>query len=489
MISANQPTLPTASKPATVPVPVWQPVLFGALAGGLGWGIRGQYGHETGAMIAGALVGLTLVLLLVPRHDPWRALKAAAWCTVAIGFGGAMTYGQTVGLTHDPNLVGNAAAWRWGMVGLSLKGALWIGFAGLFLGMGLSGRRYRAGELLGLMAGMLALFFLGCWALNSPFDPAHRMLPRLYFSADWRWLPDAVLKPRREVWGGMLFALAGGILYAGAFRRDPLAGRLAGWACLGGALGFPLGQSLQSYHAWHRADFQVGIWTQLDPILNWWNFMETTFGLVLGATLGFGAWCNRHRIAAVPAEPPPRLNAGIEWTLVAAHTFLLVGSEVLEWGPIQFYGELSLILGAIPILGVGIGRRWPLLVLLPITALPIAGKTLRNQVYEDHLVSEPVGWLVYLVLPILFTVLVTVWLDKRLKRGGGEEGRVPTEASRVVPLALLAVTWLYFGLNFAFFRFPWPWQTWTTRTPNALVFTVCVVGLTSLALRRGRVRV
>ena len=29
-----------------------------AAAGGLGWGIRGQYGHETGAMIAGVLVGL-----------------------------------------------------------------------------------------------------------------------------------------------------------------------------------------------------------------------------------------------------------------------------------------------------------------------------------------------------------------------------------------------------------------------------------------------
>jgi len=28
-------------------------MLFTALAGGMGWGIRGQYGHETGAMLAG----------------------------------------------------------------------------------------------------------------------------------------------------------------------------------------------------------------------------------------------------------------------------------------------------------------------------------------------------------------------------------------------------------------------------------------------------
>ena len=28
-------------------VPLWQPMFFGALASGMAWGIRGQYGHET----------------------------------------------------------------------------------------------------------------------------------------------------------------------------------------------------------------------------------------------------------------------------------------------------------------------------------------------------------------------------------------------------------------------------------------------------------
>jgi hypothetical protein len=44
--------------------------------------------------------------------------------------------------------------------------------------------------------------------------------------------------------------------------------------------------------------------------------------------------------------------------------------------------------------------------------------------------------------------------------------------------------WLYFGLNFAVFQFPWPWAEWTARTPNALVFLVCAAGLTWLALAR-----
>ena len=35
-------------------------ILLTAMAGAMGWGIRGQYGHETGAMIAGVLVSLVL---------------------------------------------------------------------------------------------------------------------------------------------------------------------------------------------------------------------------------------------------------------------------------------------------------------------------------------------------------------------------------------------------------------------------------------------
>ena len=90
--------------------PLWQPVLFAALAGGLAWGIRGQYGHETGAMIAGLLVGLTLALLFVPHANSLVVARAVALCTVAIGFGGSETYGQTVGLTHNPAVVGNWTA-------------------------------------------------------------------------------------------------------------------------------------------------------------------------------------------------------------------------------------------------------------------------------------------------------------------------------------------------------------------------------------------
>ena len=48
-------------------VQAWQVVVVAAAAGGMGWGIRGQYGHETGAMMAGLLGGLVRV-----GHGDWR---------------------------------------------------------------------------------------------------------------------------------------------------------------------------------------------------------------------------------------------------------------------------------------------------------------------------------------------------------------------------------------------------------------------------------
>jgi hypothetical protein len=93
------------------------------------------------------------------------------------------------------------------------------------------------------MLALLVLFFAGLRVVNAPFDPSARVLPAIYFSADWRWQPDAALTPRREVWGGLLIALIGLLGYVRGIRDDRLALRLGLWGILGGAIGFPLGQS------------------------------------------------------------------------------------------------------------------------------------------------------------------------------------------------------------------------------------------------------
>jgi hypothetical protein len=99
------------------------------------------------------------------------------------------------------------------LLGLFIKGGIWIGFAGAFLGIGLSGKGYRPLEIALVRVGLLALTYVGVRALNEPFDPARKILPRLYFSHDWYWKPDADFKPRREIWGGLLLTFVGLVGY------------------------------------------------------------------------------------------------------------------------------------------------------------------------------------------------------------------------------------------------------------------------------------
>lgn len=452
----------------------WKPVLLGAMAGGLGWGIRGQYGHETGAMIAGLLVSLTLTLLFCKRANALAVARAVAWCTVGIGFGGSMTYGQTIGLTQNAPVVGNWEALRWGMLGLAIKGGLWIGFGSAFLGMGLGGKRYSPIEMLLVMIGLLLLSLVGIWLFNQPFDSANKVLPRLYFSVHPEWEPDPNIKPRREVWGGMLLALTGLLLYVRLVRKDFLAGYLGLWGLLGGALGFPLGQCLQAGHAWNLAAFQTGWLAQIDPLINWWNWMETTFGLTMGATIGLGVWIHRQRIALPKMEPVSTIPLPVEIYLLGMHLFLLIDSEFTSYSRFSSLYDNGILLGLIPVVMIASGRLSPYWMALPITLLPIAVKTLRQLAYKEHLISPSLGWLVYFALPLLFAVVLAIVFSLKKSR---QETATP-----YLRTSLLYATSIYFFLNFAFFHYPWPWQTWTMRVPNAILFLICAVSIAWLAL-------
>ncbi len=453
----------------------WQPICLGAMAGGMAWGIRGQYGHETGAMIAGLLVSLVWVFLFCRDAPLLPTLRAVAWCTVAIGFGGSMTYGQTVGLTHDGSLTGNWEALRWGLLGLAVKGGIWIGFGGVFLGMGLGGVRYRSWELLILLIAALGLFQLGSLLLNSPYRPADQVLPWIYFSDSWHWEPGAVLKPRRECWGGLLAALATVVVYSGWVRKDRLARNLAFWAVLAGAIGFPLGQSLQAFHAWNPELFRDGLGARFDAHINWWNMMETIFGATFGAVLGLGVWLNRKRIALTGNVSEVRVRPELEWMLIALFMVLLISGEFFAFAPIEAFTDLGLAMGVLPIVMIASGRWWPPLMALPLTVLPIAGKTIQQLVYSENRISVPLGWLVYGAIPLGLMLGAALWMGATSKSGrhsGALTGRL-----------LLLSTWVYFGLNFAFFHFPWPWSEWTSRTPNGIIFTLCAIGITWGVLR------
>ena len=460
----------------------WAPLWMG-LAGALGWGIRGQYGHETGAMIAGVLVGFAAVLCLKSRLTSLTAARAVALTAIGIACGGSMTYGQTIGLTHDGPLIGNHPAWWWGMLGLAVKGALWIGFAGLFLGLGLGGKRYRWWEIVLLLVAMILLAVVGMWLLNRPFDPDQRLLPWIYFSDSWHWEPTGDLKPRPECWGGLLLALAGAAGYLALVRRDRLAGRLALCGCLAGGMGFPVGQSLQSWRAWHPEQFSADALGELAPYLqhvNWWNLMEITFGGVFGLVLGVGLWWNRYLIVdeRQPSDAPP-VTLPLRWEvrLCALHVALLTGAAFLKVPGLVWYEASGLFLGALPLVGVLTGRLWPYLLALPLALVPIAGKTLRNLSYEHAEWTPQTGWIVLVILPLALACEVAIALARRSQ----EQPR--TDATRCAHWGLATATVLFTSLNFAFFRFPWPWEAWTGRTPSGLLLGICATGLLLAVMR------
>ncbi len=445
-----------------------------ALAGGMGWGIRGQYGHETGAMIAGVLAGFTLILLFVPRASSLAAARCIAMFTVGISFGGSMTYGQTVGLTQDPVLIGNWSALFWGLLGLFIKGGIWIGFGGALLGMGLSGKRYGPREIACLLLALGTLLVAGTWLLNRPFDPAHQILPRIYFSADWYWEPDTELKPRPECWGGLLLALLGLLLYVQWIRRDRLARNMTLVGFLAGGVGFAAGQTVQAFHAWNPGFFQAGPLGQIEPYMNWWNMMEITFGATFGGLLAGGLWLNRRLIACDSSRDEITISPLWEFLLLAVYTFLLVGAEFSNVEPWELFLEFGFVIGLIPLIGILGGRYWPYVFPLAIVALPIAGKTLRELAYKSEELSRPVGWMLLIVLPIVVTTTIAIWLAGRNQAAGSSRS--------FARLGLLTTTWLYFGLNTFFFRCPWPWQEWTGRTPSGIIFLCCTVMLTAAAI-------
>ena len=172
------------------------------------------------------------------------------------------------------------------------------------------------------------------------------------------------------------------------------------------------------------------------------------------------------------------MSQPVEWLLVAVHLLTLSLWNFAAIPALDVVADHALPMIFIPLVGVAGGRLWPYLLTLPIVALPIAGKTLRQLCYEETAIPTFAGYALYLVIPLLVTTAIALVLAR-------QSDRRPS-ALVFSRWALLATTWLYFGLNFAFFHFPWPWQAWTGRTPSGIVFAVCSVILTAVALYAGR---
>ena len=126
--------------------------LFVALAAGLGWGIRGDFGHLIGAMYPGACLGMGLVYVSGQRSlFLWMPILGALG-GLGIGSGGAMSYGILHGYAQSDTLINYA----YGFLTLFLQGSAWGTFGGALIGLVLERKPMRSGEWLGLIGTTLA---------------------------------------------------------------------------------------------------------------------------------------------------------------------------------------------------------------------------------------------------------------------------------------------------------------------------------------------
>src|SRR5256885_15430212 len=104
-------------------------LLCGLLVGlslSIGWGIRGNFGHEYGAMIPGALASLAAVLLSGRTDWHERAVYFAFFGALGWSFGGSISYMQVIAYTHS----GHSGSVLYGFACLFVIGFLWAAIGG-----------------------------------------------------------------------------------------------------------------------------------------------------------------------------------------------------------------------------------------------------------------------------------------------------------------------------------------------------------------------
>ncbi|MDG2390392.1 MAG: hypothetical protein P8M30_13875, partial [Planctomycetaceae bacterium] len=104
-----------------------------ALSLSIGWGIRGNFGHEAGAMIAGALSAMAVAL--VSGREDWRerVMYFGFFGGLGWGFGGSIAYMYPLSFTES----GHTATTYYGYFCTFFEGGLWCG-------MGAAGTAFAA---------------------------------------------------------------------------------------------------------------------------------------------------------------------------------------------------------------------------------------------------------------------------------------------------------------------------------------------------------
>jgi hypothetical protein len=244
--------------------------VFVALAVGLAWGIRGDFGHLVGAMYPGAVLGLAVAYVSGQRSlFLWMPIVAAL-SALGIGAGGMMSYALLHGYAQSNTLVN----YSYGFVTLFLQGSAWGTFGGALVGLMLERKPMQTGEWLGLSGSVLfagwITSFLVVDVLGFQINP-----------------------PRNNGSIGFMGAALGQLIWLVCNHKPSgLRGAVLGYVGFG--VGMAGGRLLGNVANVLQAPLGLTI--------NHWNVMETSCGMIAGFVYAFGM------IGRAYPEPPEREN-------------------------------------------------------------------------------------------------------------------------------------------------------------------------------------
>lgn len=135
---------------------LWRVYALTGISLSIGWGIRGNFGHEWGAAMPGALAAMAVVLMSGRADWLQRIPLFALFGALGWSFGGSMSYGLVIGYTQS----GDALSALYGFTCLFVIGFLW-GAAG---GAGTALPAYYSRATLAQFFAPLACIFLVWWA-------------------------------------------------------------------------------------------------------------------------------------------------------------------------------------------------------------------------------------------------------------------------------------------------------------------------------------
>lgn len=208
-------------------------VILATVAGSYTWGMRGTIiGGEKGAVLPGAVLGLIFAFACNSLPVSTLFMIPAAAGGAAMFFGGAHTYGETIGLSYDKD----KKIRHWARFGLFIKGANWFGIFGgiIALCFAMMAGRFKLWEIILFVALLPVAKWLGFFLLNWPQKPSENKFPKIYFS-----------RKRFEIWGGM-FMLCVYIALFAAIKKEWFAVIMTVVGFISGGLGFFVGNHFQT---------------------------------------------------------------------------------------------------------------------------------------------------------------------------------------------------------------------------------------------------